>query len=1074
MRALVDLALENSGPRGLSETLFIFPHSRPALYLENIIRLSPSLPKPCILPRSLSVHDLFAGLCLGMENHGTMEAGLLDRVALLLACARKLRDGQKNAEPRPQGYHGLEKLPLDDAGAFFPWGLRLADLFEDCLYQAKTPADITYTEDYVEPFAAALLANLGGLHAEYVRMLEENSLTTPGLNAMKAAGVISGKSVGFLSGHKLLRGKNIIIAGFHSLSGAEDLLFHALWAGFGAKICLHGDQALLEGKGHWSCAPLFHWIRDWKTEAATFGKGRESGTKKPALHYYAGYDLHRQLAAASTLLEDLAEKNKNAPDAGMLGETVVILPDTSLLAPTLHHLPEEDFNVSMGYPLGRSTLFRLLEDIMNLQENRQDSGYYWRDRINLIRHPYIKMLRPGIEAQTGIPGKTRDADEQDNTNKERAGFARKALRLLEREWRNGKRFLGMENLLEDLERGRFLSEPASPENAALLKKIILRCFSAWEECSTLAQCADAMTGLYNLLVEHGGDMWERFRIDAECLRRMTASIIPELRACRLRDEVMPRAALFEALRQMLNAERVPFEGYPLTALQVMGLLESRLLLFKNVLVINATDNLLPGSPPHDPLLPDNLRRQIGLPDALRKQRLSAYHFFRLLAGAENVHLFWQEGVESGGLQENKKLKSRFIEELLWAEEQKSELRRMLNPQAGQGDQTRRGNISGDRDGPLITLDCPTLPVNTTVKHLKKSPLIREKLAGLLRKPLSPSFLDAYLSCPLRFYYEKALRLTPPDEVNEGDDPLSVGILLHEVLKEFYSTRAGRVLRYCGSELEQAERELTSLFLRRLEENTELQKLPADSMVMLTTAGPERLKYFLRNQPETEVLLLEESFDADLSLPAWLTEQDGAGFSGPVRLLGVMDRVDRRRLGDGSEYITILDYKTGRLHEVKSKLWEDEALWERIHLALESPADQGELDEIFRLLRENMGSLQLPAYIYLARKGKTRGNSSMANALVKNAALVELAAKGQEKNLLPPELLEGRLVADADAEEPGVDENDALLERILEERIPALLAFIVVHLLTANEFSGIPDRRCASCPCSGLCRTQREG
>ncbi len=63
--------------------------------------------------------------------------------------------------------------------------------------------------------------------------------------------------------------------------------------------------------------------------------------------------------------------------------------------PVLHHLPDKEPNISMGYPLDRTSLARLIENILVLQENRLEDGRYaWRDVINLIRHPYLRLLGP--------------------------------------------------------------------------------------------------------------------------------------------------------------------------------------------------------------------------------------------------------------------------------------------------------------------------------------------------------------------------------------------------------------------------------------------------------------------------------------------------------------------------------------------------------------------------------------------------------------------------------------------------------------------------------------------------------
>ncbi len=103
--------------------------------------------------------------------------------------------------------------------------------------------------------------------------------------------------------------------------------------------------------------------------------------------------------------------------------------------------------------------------------------------------------------------------------------------------------------------------------------------------------------------EHAGDIWERFLIDAECLFRVASGIIPALRGGDLADESFPQHTLFTLLRGLVQDERAAFEAEPLSGLQVLGMLETRLLSFSRVYVLDAVEDQLPGVAPHDPSFP---------------------------------------------------------------------------------------------------------------------------------------------------------------------------------------------------------------------------------------------------------------------------------------------------------------------------------------------------------------------------------------------------------------------------------------------------------------------------------------
>ncbi len=1009
LAALLDLAREETGDR-LAKALFVFPHLRPARYLEQLIRQSTDLPKPCLMPRIVTGGALFAEICASRSGPAASEPGLLDRVGLLLDCLRA-EQRQKAASGQPMFRPGQ----LDDAGFFLPWGLRLADLLEECFIHNRRPENYQYVEDLVSPFAAALLGNLANLHRAYAGALAERGWSTPGFTAFRAAGILRERGEAL----DMFEGRAVFIAGFHSLSGTEKLLFRRLWDECGATICLHADPELVTGAAppHWSCRELAHWARSWRAGLELRrapGASGEPSNGGPILRFHQGYDLHSQLAALGEMLDqDGAPMRENA-ESGLSG-TAVVLPDTGLLLPVLHHLPRTDLNVSMGYPLARSPLSRLLETVLCLQERRRDKLYYWRDLVRLIRHPYLSMLRPDPAGEAGTEAPANDA------------ALKTALHSLEQALRRGQAFADPFRLLAGL--------PAmAPETEALLNAILQNTLNAWENPANLKELGLALEKLCGLLIRRGPDLWPRFPIDAECLARIRDSVIPELANCALRDEPLDSRTLFAMLRGLLAEERAPFEAYPLVGLQVMGLLETRLLSFKRVFILEATEDLLPGGTGRDALLPDVLRRSLGLPDAGRRRRLSAYHFFRLLAASDQVDIFWQEGVESGGLQEAKKTRSRFAEELIWQEELKAG--RLLSPAGAKRvrdpDLFPAGSLA---DGPLRVLPCRIRPLNIAPGRILVSPQIKKSLDAFLQKPVSASAMDAYLSCPLRFFYERLAGLAPAEEVAEGEDPQALGNLLHAALQEFYAPRRGLDFEPGPGDF----LELRNIFLRRLAENPLAAQLGPDSLAMLRITGPERLKTFLDNQAQTRVEMLEAQFSAGLTVNC------GERILTP-RLYGVLDRLDFRA-GRG----LILDYKSGRVPEIDSKIWQDEPFWDS--LAACPPADAQAGAELWPAIRLALPSVQLPFYLYLARHGLAKdssGENRRFSPAPQNAAWVELKMSGREIPVLPPDL--------PDEEAAG----------ILDERIPLLLRFILGQLAGAKTFLPQKSPKCLWCNCKGMC------
>ena len=1147
LSALLDQALADCGG-DLSRAVFIFPHSRPEKYFTRLLRLDARVELPLILPRFHTIGGLFSMLSRHISGLAAWDAGLLDRVGLLLECVRAetadagLFQALPGIDPARRG-----AAVLDDARQFFPWGVRLAALFEECFTQARIPKDFQYVEDQVTPFAARLLERLSGIFSRYSAGLSAREWTTPGRDASLVADHLAGN--GSLPPF-LQPGSVLYIAGFHSLTRTEDALFRHLWQDHGARIILHADPKLADGSGHWCCEPLAEWARRWQTPLEILpgyedtGKDglEKDGTEKngaspfgPRIRYIEGFDLHSQL----TSLQEALRKNSPAltadeeadgeadagvyekagseadgkapatPDTGVAGrslegdempprehaaDTAVILPDTGLLMPVLHHLPHVDINVSMGYPLARSPLFRLIDTILRLQENRRDQGYYWRDLVELVRHPYLKML--------SLPGSIQDEEEAlqsghtspsmpPNGRDERSfRFTEAATSLRQELGRFEQTLRGSAVNYPDpfavLEDARMLHGNNAPQEIGALAERVLRvALTAFEQPTTPRAMGEALEGLCSMLLGNGRPLWDRFLIDAECLYRLMQSVIPELTHSALAVEEFTPSTLFALVRQLLDAERVPFDATPLVGLQVMGVLESRLLSFRRVFLVDATEDRLPGSPAGDPLLPESLRPELGLPGPHSREQVSAYHVFRLLAGAEEAVLLWQEAPDAPGVQDGKKKKSRFVEELLWNEEK------------------RLGRLIKGNDGPLEVLAASVSPLPVREAGIAVSPAIRELVDTLLQGPVSASLLDSYIRCPLRFFYERVARIAPAEEIAEGEDPLTVGTLLHNALQEYYTPLTGLALPSGDSlspgQFSRRHQELLDSFTAQKEFSRLRQSLAADSLAMLQTAGEERLEQYLRQQPATRVLALETVMRSTFSLTGREIALTGTadridlrdsladsaaddasgsgsgnmrnGASGRDRDLADSGAMDGGTDGAPRFSLHILDYKTGRPAIPSGKLWNDEALWHKLEAW--TPGRASPLEE----LSSGLGSIQLPLYLYLftssweqdrlprelvqavalhaglpgkAQEGLPGKAQSIPAGLGINAAWVPLGMGGKETPLFKTDIDLGEI------------------DFIIRERVPALLHFLLRHMAESTHFSPCPGAHCRWCFCQNSC------
>ena len=965
------------------DALVVFPHDRPRRYVQDSFA---ALGRATFLPRTLTVREVFAAL--RPADQPLREAGLIDRVALLYACCREVADNDDALGRR---------LIRGGESAFFPWGEHLDALLEECLNQDITPVDLHHAETEVAPFGADLLAALGRIFTSYVALLPEQGRTTPGLDAHLAVNALDGDLP------PLFTNKAVFLAGFHILTGSEERLFKRLWEQ-GARIMLHSDPALADPQAtpHWSCEGHSRWLRKWRAEAELACPTSDS---RPILHFFSGHDLHSQLHQLSEDLTDDLLVDEGAERRSP--SRAVALPHPDLLLPVLHHVPEKRCNISLGYPMERTALCRLLECVLQLAENSTPEGLVpWRAFSELACHPWLRMLTPET------------SDTTPDSGPDFAAF----LHALDQHIRNAARFQDpdetVRNALEQYRQACDASDcvPGSEQSLdLLLERVLEHTVRSWRCAASLADTANCLAGLTELLATAGQEVWQRFPLDGEGLVRLAQRVIPPLRDNLLADVSLPMKLRFEMLRSLIRAERVPFEADPITGLQVLGMLETRLLRFSRVYVVDATDATLPGAPGHDPLLPDSLRAVLGLPDIQQRDLLAAHTFHRLLAGADEVFLYWQEGAQASGLLDSVSQRSRLVEELIWKEEQSRHA--LLKP----------------GDPPLGASSVHLRPPRREAAPLARSDSMHNRMASLLDTGLSATALDEYLSCPLKFYYSRLIGLNGRQEVAEGDEPMAVGELLHTVLQKLYEPFVGTLIHRDDID----EQTANDLFTRHLAQSPLCSNLPPESLIMFSLSGPMRLSRYLRAQPErTRILALERP----VSVPVTVCGEQ-------VVLRGRIDRVDERQ---GEHWI--LDYKTGHNKEIGERLWKNNMLWQSIaswlHDAQQSPSGLDEAldvqgNSLLQELSAVCPSVQLPCYIAMSLPENSETREI-------NAAYVNLATDGEEAPLFAP------------------DVSAETRKTVCDTYIPLLLAFLIRHMRASLHFIPQNSPHCGWCSFKNLC------
>jgi len=642
----------------------------------------------------------------------------------------------------------------------------------------------------------------------------------------------------------------------------------------------------------------------------------------------------------------------------------------------------------------------LLDQLCKLETGRiADGGYYHEDYVSLIRHPYVRRL----PTPSGKDGSI-------------------VLHLLEEKIRAyGTPFLrdiaivDLLSVSEDPDRDHafLVAENLDRhEAAAHVSRLNEHLLTPWQSITTPAQLASAIREVLRFLFAPflGRETFVREHpLDNEFVYALQDTVIPTLENALFAHQPMEKGLLFSLLKNIVHTTRAPFEGHPLAGLQVIGLLETRLLSFDKLFIIDVNETVMPAHEEVSPLLPEALRDVVGLPGREREEAITRYHFDRLVHSAKEAHLLWQSATlpTSSGL-EGKKVRSRFIEKLLWEQEQ--------------------------ADGMLMEAVVSRVPLTISSaaflreEGLSKNAADFHRVEDLLRARsakggLSATLFNRYLGCPLQFYYIDLLGLKPSVSVMEDVDALELGSVIHQTLRDYLTPFMKKL--YVPAQHSDPDR-LLGIFTHHFLKSTMYRCLPPAKRFFLEHTVTYRLRSYLsRMSKATFIESVEQAYRAPLETNL-----------GRLYLSGTIDRIDIR---DG--YRIILDYKTGQVRPpLKSH-------FERRLLPFQVP--QVVNREGLKTIKSTIGDLQLPLYVLLVAKGN---KTSIGHTL---AAYIELSNAGEEIFFIPRDRLD--------------EWPDAYISWY-SETFPSVLSYLVRHMVEAPLFYPAMDEGiCRFCDYAAICR-----
>jgi hypothetical protein len=539
------------------------------------------------------------------------------------------------------------------------------------------------------------------------------------------------------------------------------------------------------------------------------------------------------------ILETLAGNTAAALNAEEALQTAIVLPDEQLLIPVLNSIPESipHINITLGYSLSGTPVASLMNHLQSLQKNARkttrDIRFYHRDVIALLRHKYISSICPEETAA-----------------------------LVKEITEHNQAYIPAPSLAQTPLLKRLFTAPATTADlsdylTAILREMNLHLSSDRKEINPEdPPPAVDSTALEQEFIFHYYTMVTRMR---EVIHETTITLSPD--------------TYFRLLKQMTDFIKIPFHGEPLSGLQVMGVLETRVLDFENLIILSMNEGIFPARNTAGSFIPYHLRKGFGLPTPEHQESIRAYHFYRMIQRARRVIMLYD--TRTGGLQSGEV--SRFVHQLIY--HYQIPVQRKLTVYSISSSQTEPFRVE------------------------KNEETLRALTAFETQKSLSASAINLYLDCPLKFYLSVIKGVNEEKTVSETLENDTFGTLLHRVMELTYKPLCGQIITADLLKLSAQEHLMTEKIQQAFAENFYHVEKPQPLLGQANLYGETIRKYACKILAYDRTLTPFTYISSEKRIHRPFEIAGGR----TIRLKGFIDRIDRIT----GETLRIIDYKSGK-------------------------------------------------------------------------------------------------------------------------------------------------------------------
>ena len=641
------------------------------------------------------------------------------------------------------------------------------------------------------------------------KVLLKNNLAYSGMAYRKAADEIEKKDLNY---------KKIWFVGLNALTKSEQKILDVLKKRDICRVFWDADNYYYNNPDHEAGEFLRKQSENWK-EIDFIGVGNYFAERKEQFNVISCPKNISQALVTSEILNVLPSADLSE------SKTAVILADESLLYPVLYHLPEniKDINITMGSPLKSTTFYSFVDVIFQMQLKnfkKNCSKIYHKDLLKTINHPlFTKFIDPDkiIEFRKVIIEQNKIYIPVDEI----------------------KRFFGdsFENI------SVFFNEWTEKEDSLNMLEYLINYFR-----NSLVITKDSIES----------EILYAFNTQFQQLKRLIteSSFKIEIKTIHL------------IIQQIVSSEVIPFKGEPLKGIQLMGILESRTLDFKNVILLSVNEGLFPKGKSNNSFIPYDLKVYFGMTTYRESDAVFAYHFYRLLQRGKNINILYNSETDNFGSGE----KSRFITQLL------SEYPYKINEYI-----YNANLVSSENNNNIIVRN---IDIDNEINKWSKN--------------ISPTSLSTYINCSLSFYFKYISKITKSAEIEEFAESNIIGSAVHEAFDKIYPKgviSSPDIKSIKNSLLMKIEEEFSSLMNgEEVSKGKNYLSLEIAKKLSLNFIQfeSEILQNCTNNESKLEILESEREFQNSIKLK-----------NKEFIIRGRVDRIDKF---DG--ILRIIDYKTG--------------------------------------------------------------------------------------------------------------------------------------------------------------------